>query len=106
MDLDQGRSCMHSVSTQDGSATARGDQHLLCPLHLIAGSASELANCLQNVVHPMDVGLAEQPTMGVDRDRAQKIDVSLGNEVPAFAWPTEPVGLQLVEDDGAAVLID
>src|ERR1035438_4289179 len=44
--------------------------------------------------------------MGIDWDRPVEIDVPIGNEVSAFAWPTESIGLELVEHDGAAVLVD
>src|ERR1019366_6849267 len=75
-------------------------------IHLIHRIAAKLTHPFENVVHAVDVTLTQQTTVGVDGQCPADLDVAIGNEILGFARTAEAVGLELVEDDGAEVLID
>ena len=59
-----------------------------------------------DVVQAVDVGLAEEAAVGVDRQRAVEVDVAVGDEVLRLAPLAEAERLELVEDDRAEVLVE
>src|SRR5271155_878552 len=69
---------------------AGGDQHVLDVGHRVHGRAPQLADSLGDAVHTVDVGLAELPAMGVDRQPTTHLDGTVGDEVLGFAFATEP----------------
>src|SRR3954452_22000721 len=74
--------------------------------HLVGGGASHLAHAFEDVVHPVDVRLAEQPTVGVHRDLAAHLDVAAGDEVGGFTRSADAERLELDEHDRCEVLVD
>src|ERR1700676_5708524 len=91
---------------EDGRAPTGGDEHVFDVGDLIGRRASELANSFEEIVHAVDVRLAKQPTVGVDRERASGADLAVGDEVLGLAPAAEAVRLELQEHDGWEVLVD
>ena len=53
-----------------GTPVPDGDQYVLDVVDLVVRGAAHLPNALGDAVHAVDVGLAEQPAVGVDRQLA------------------------------------
>ena len=53
-------------------AGADGDQHVVHLGHLVDRGAPHLAHALGDAVHPVQVGLAQLPAVGVDRQSARR----------------------------------
>ena len=72
-----------------------GDEAHLGTFHLVRRRAADLADALDDVVHPVDVALREVTAAGVDRDRPAELDLAGGDERPALALLAEAPVLQL-----------
>ena len=73
---------------------------------LIRGGAAHLPHTFQDVVHAVDVSLAEQSAIGVHGRLAADLDVAVLDEVARFAPTAEAERLELQEHDGREVLVD
>ena len=80
---------LRSAAAQHEGAAAGGDEHVGDVGHLVGGGAAHLAHRFDDVVDPVDVGLAEQAAVGVDRERAVELDVAVGDEVLRLAAAAE-----------------
>ena len=79
---------------------------MLRTVDLVDRLASDLADSLKDVVHAVDIRLAEQTAMGIDGERALEVDMAFPDEVPRLAGLAEAIALELHEDDRAEVLVD
>src|SRR6185437_4233275 len=81
------------------NAGARGHEHVLDVVHLIVRRAAHLTDTFGDSVHAVDVGLAEQSAVGVDRHAAPERQLVDRHEVLGFAATAEPQFLELSEDE-------
>src|ERR1044072_4959146 len=79
---------------------ACGDQCAGGVRHLVDGGAAYLADGLRYPVHPVQIGLAELATVGVERQRA------LGDASRRLASSAEAELLQLHQHEGREVVIE
>src|SRR4051794_14629480 len=102
------RTARRAVSSggEDQTAATGGHQHVLGAVDLVRCSAAHLAHALEDVVHPVDVRLAEEPTVGIHRELAADLDVAAGDEIGGLARAAEPERLELDEHDRREVLVD
>src|ERR1700733_1873959 len=99
------RGCSDTTS-EDQSAAPGGTQHVLGSNNLIGRRSTQLTDTLEDVVHAVNVTLAQEPTIGVDRQLCTELDVPLSDEVLCLAGPAEAIGLKLVEDNRTEILVD
>src|SRR3984957_10278814 len=93
------------ISLMDASLTVRencaghaaGHERIGQVLDLVRGRSAQLPHRLRDVVHAVDVSLADQATVGVHRQRATDLYVATLHEVLRLALAAEPEGLQLLE---------
>src|SRR5262249_43617836 len=91
---------------QDDRAPARGDQGGFRSGNLVRGGTAYLANPFEQIVHAMDVTLAEQTAMRVHRQRTARADMAFADEVLGFARTAKSMPFEGHEDDRREVLID
>ena len=65
-----------------------------------------MAHAFDDVVHAVDVALAEKPAVGIRWERAPATDMAIFDEVTCFSSATESECLQLEEHDGAEVFVN
>ncbi len=93
---------------QSGGRHARssGDQHMLDAVDLVDRGTPQLAHALGDAVHAVDVGLAELPAVGVDRQPPADLDGAAGNEVLGLALTAETELLELDQRVRGEVVIE
>src|SRR5690349_14462079 len=88
-----------------GYPRARGDQDMLV-VGLVVGRTAHLAHTFGNAVHAVDVRLAEQAAVRVDRQIASEGEPFDGSEVLGLTLPAEPELLELSEHEGGEVIVE
>src|SRR3954469_13761107 len=78
-DLRSSMQAEHQGTGRD--ARAAGDQHVLGAGDLVDRRPADLPHAFGDAVHAVQVGLAELPAVGVDRQPAADLDPAVGNEV-------------------------
>ena len=73
---------------------------------LVVGGAPHLADTFGDAVHPVDVGLAEQAAVGVDRQLAAERKALDRREVLGLATTAEPQLLELGEHERGEVVVE
>src|SRR6516162_11541764 len=89
-----------------GHACSRRDEHVLDVVDLVVGSTAHLAHTLGDAVHAVDIGLAEQPAVGVDRQLPTERQPIHGGEVLGFTTPAETEFLELREHERREMVVD
>src|SRR5271156_6033181 len=82
------------------------DQDVLDVVDLVVGGSTHLPHTLGDAVHTVDVSLAEQPPVGVDRERSTERQPLDGGEVFSFAAPAESEFLELCEHKRREMVVD
>ena len=83
------KSMVSSVPEDQCAATA-AHHCVLDVRYLVGGGAPHLPDGFEHEVHPVDVRLAEQAAVGVDREQAAELDVAVDDVVRASPTPQNP----------------
>ena len=73
---------------------------------LIRGGGPDLPDAFEEIVDAVDVAFAEEPTMGVEGQRAVQLAGTGPDEVVGLASTAEPRRFESQENQGGEVLID
>src|SRR5215217_305684 len=91
------------VDRQDAPAGGHtgtcGHEDVLDVRDLVVRSTADLAHALGDAVHAVQVGLAELPAVGVDRQPTADLDVAARHEVLGLAALAEAELLELLQDE-------
>src|ERR1700742_5012835 len=82
------------------------NQHVLNAFHLIARGPSYLANALGDSVHAVDVGLAEQSAVCVDRQRPSEGKPRDRREILRLTAPAEAQFFELREHERGEMVVE
>src|SRR5690625_4412179 len=81
-----------------GHAHPAADQHVVDRFRLAGGSPPDQPGALGDVVHAVDVGLGQQPSMGVVGQAPIDVQSAIAHHVLALAPAAEAEALQLHDD--------
>src|SRR6185312_17324729 len=88
-----------------GDTGTRCHQYVFDVVDLVVRRAANLAHPFGDAVHAVDVGLAEQAAVGVDRERSTEREVLDCREIFRFPAATEPELFQLREHERGEVVV-
>src|ERR1700730_15342254 len=104
------RGATSAVGAQDQGARRhpgpRGHEDMIGVRNLVDGATANLPNAFGDAVHPVQIGLAELPAVGVDGQSSAHPDLAGADEVLGLAPAAEPELLELRKDERGEVVVD